>query len=86
MACKPKNDCCPNCGACQHCGRGGLQIYPRPYYPYQPYQPYIPYTPTVTPWYGPNEWTTITTDGTGCDLGNLSVTYNSQLGNTQINM
>ena len=42
-----KDDYCPNCGACRHCGRGGQNGYWVPYYP-QPYNPYIsPYQPYV---------------------------------------
>lgn len=38
-----KQDACPNCGYCPHCGRGGYYMIPWPYRPLYP-QPYIPYT------------------------------------------
>ena len=38
------NKPCPNCGYCQHCGRGGHYVSPWPYSPWQPY-----YT---GPWWG----------------------------------
>lgn len=60
---------CPNCGACQECGRGGYTPVPYPVYPVYP-QPTWPYrwpwtSYPQTTWIGnstPAGMTTITTN------------------------
>lgn len=33
------SECCPSCGYCRHCGRGGMVVGPYPLYPYYGHGP-----------------------------------------------